>query len=72
MPLTPTPLPQGKGPKTLMMPDSRPASLAPRERGDGERGLGSEGNGAVIELTLSKEGGRQPADPPNTNIPTNE
>ena len=43
MTLTPTPLPQGEGLKALMMPYSRPVW---------ERGLGGEGNGAVIELTL--------------------
>jgi len=44
MTFNPTPLPQGERPKTLMMPDS----ALPK----GARGLGGEGNGAVLELTL--------------------
>ena len=47
MTLTPTPLPEGEGPKILRMPDSRPIW---------ERGLGGEGNGTVIELTLIEVG----------------
>ena|GEM_PF-5562972 len=43
----------GRGAENLDDAGLSPCPPGPRERGDGERGLGGEGNGAVIELTLT-------------------